>query len=899
VRFRDLLLLGLLTAFLWFISSNLDQFQLLVNALSKGRWQWLLAALALQVVFFSFYARLYQSAFDVVGVRAPYRDLFALSYAAIFVNSTTPSGGAAGAVLFVDDLRRRGQPVSRAATGSLLVLAADYAAFCIILLAGLIALFRFQTLHSYEIVAAAIMLGSTAAMLLSIIVGLRRPLWLYHFFGGLERFINRIGGWFRQPALLTEDWGERSAGEFVEVAQSMTRHHLKVVRTGLLAIVTHAINVLMLYCCFWAFDQPVTFGVLIAGYAMTILFWIVSPTPNGIGVVEGLMPVIYASLGLPVAESTVVSFAFRGFSFWIPLLIGFVLLRRAKLFDRTERSLAEAGDVRLIAVLTTIMGIVNLISGSTPALADRLQWLGYLAPLSVSHGGHLTAVLLGFALMLLAQRLWQRKRTAWIVTVLVLALSVVVHLVKGLDFEEAILAAVLAGFLLSQRSRFYALSDPPSLLRSTWLLLAALFFTFAYGAVGFYLLERHFATPYTLDSGLQQTLLLFTAWQSTGVQPRTEFGNFFVFSIYIVGVVTVGYALVTLLQVILSPVPVRHAQQRRAQQIVERYAQTPMARLTLLPDKRYYFSPGGSCVAYAVHGHMAVTLGDPIGPPEDIYETILGLGKLAQKRRWQIAFTLTGPDYLELYRRANFQTVVLAYEGILDLKTPQRIGRQNEQVRLACEQMSRLGYSTRLYKPPLSDRLLQELRTVSEEWLVLTQRQEWRFLFGWFDDDYVRQQPVFTVQARDRSIAAFASLLPGYQRSEIACDLVRWRVHINPGLFEMLYADLIDWVQGHGYERFNLGLTVLPSGSDALEEAPITESARYLANLIHELYRFRGDYSLKQRFQPMWAPRYLVYPTVEALPAIALTLQRAILHNDIVVNTVTDLVGQMRRRHRT
>jgi uncharacterized membrane protein YbhN (UPF0104 family) len=83
---------------------------------------------------------------------------------------------------------------------------------------------------------------------------------------------------------------------------------------------------------FLAFHQTIELGPLVAGYAMGILFWNVSPVPQGIGVVEGVMALVYASLGIHRTMAVLVVLAFRGLNFWLPMLVGFFLLRRVKIF---------------------------------------------------------------------------------------------------------------------------------------------------------------------------------------------------------------------------------------------------------------------------------------------------------------------------------------------------------------------------------------------------------------------------------------------------------------------------------------------------------------------------------------------------------------------------------------
>ena len=110
------------------------------------------------------------------------------------------------------------------------------------------------------------------------------------------------------------------------------------------------------------------------------------------------------------------------------------------------------------------------MTNSTAQSNYRLTWaaapvaiLILVLPLEIQRGSRLTSVLAGFALLLLAQALWRRKGVAWWLTEVVLLYSVVAHLGKGLDYEEALLAALLAFYLWTQRSHFQALSDPPSI----------------------------------------------------------------------------------------------------------------------------------------------------------------------------------------------------------------------------------------------------------------------------------------------------------------------------------------------------------------------------------------------------------------------------------------------------
>jgi uncharacterized protein (TIRG00374 family) len=83
----------------------------------------------------------------------------------------------------------------------------------------------------------------------------------------------------------------------------------------------------VLVSVFLAFRVPFSAGTIIGGFAITYLFLIVSPTPSGIGIVEGIMPLALSSLRVPWEQAVIITLAYRGITFWIPLAVGAFALR--------------------------------------------------------------------------------------------------------------------------------------------------------------------------------------------------------------------------------------------------------------------------------------------------------------------------------------------------------------------------------------------------------------------------------------------------------------------------------------------------------------------------------------------------------------------------------------------
>jgi phosphatidylglycerol lysyltransferase len=865
----------LVVAFLWLLVSRFGQVEKLAQTLAGGRWEWVLAALGLQFVYYLIYSALYHSAFHTVEVDSRLRDLIPLVFASIFVNTAAPIGGASGAALFIDDAAHRGQPAARAAAGTVLVVAADFLAFAAVLVVGSAYLLTHHDLQLYEILGTVALLVMVLAVCGPLALGLWRPEWLRHLLDAVQRLVAAMARRLRRSSPLAEDWAGRNAQGFSDAAFSIRAHPARLARTLGVALAGHAVDLATLQALFLAFYQPLGLGPLVAGYAVGILFWIVSPTPQGIGVVEGVMALAFTSLDVPGSVATVVTLSFRGLSFWIPLLLGFVLLRRLRTFRVERRAQVESAGVRLVALLAGLMGVVNILSAVTPSLASRVALLEEFVPLAVRRGGHLTAALAGLALLLVAGNLARRKRVAWWLAEAALLASIASHLLKGLDYEEASLAAGLALWLFLLRHRFHAASDRPTFLQGLRLLLIAPAFTLLYGVTGFYLLDRHFSVNFSLMAAARQTVVMFTQFYDPGLIPLTRFGHFFADSIYWIAAFLFGIALVMLLRPVILRQPATPEQRARARAIVEAHGRSSLARLTLMDDKAYCFSPGGSVVAYVARGRAAVALGDPIGPPGDIPSAIRGFVELARRDDWAPAFYQTLPEHLPHYQDAGLSALCIGQEAVVRLASFSTEGKAGKSFRSASNRLTRLGYRARLFPPPLADGLLAELRLISDEWLTMMHGTEKHFSLGWFDEAYLRDGPLMTVQSPEGRVVAFANVVSEYRKDEVTIDLMRHRREIEPGTMDFLFLALLEWAREQGCDTFNLGLSSLAGVGERTSDPAVERAMHFVYEHIDQFYDFKGLHAFKAKFQPEWSPRYLIYPSAATLPAILAALLRA------------------------
>jgi phosphatidylglycerol lysyltransferase len=431
--------------------------------------------------------------------------------------------------------------------------------------------------------------------------------------------------------------------------------------------------------------------------------------------------------------------------------------------------------------------------------------------------------------------------------------------------------------LLYLRPYFHARSDPPSVKQGLNILLAALVFTVIYGVLGFYLLDRHFKVSFGFWAAVRQTVVMFTEFYDPGLQPVTGFGRYFAASIYIIGAVTGGYALLMLLRPVLNRRIQTEEDRARAWEIVRAHGRTPLARYALFDDKLFFFTPGGSLISYVVENRVALALGDPIGPVEDVGAAVSAFKDLCSKNDWLPVFYQVLPTCLDTYKRAGFDTLAIGQEAIVDLGCFTLEGSHNKTLRNSYNKMVRNGYHSDVVEPPYSARMLRELNYISNDWLTMHRATEMRFSLGWFSEEYLNTCPILLVRDREGFIEAFANFVTEFQAKEVAVDLMRYRQHSESGLMDFLFVSLFQWAREQGYATFNLGLSAL-SGVGVDSDDPIVERGLNLIyQNINRFYNFRGLHSFKEKFHPTWSPRYLIYPGASNLPLISAALFRASL----------------------
>ena len=525
---------------------------------------------------------------------------------------------------------------------------------------------------------------------------------------------------------------------------------------------------------------------------------------------------------------------------------------------------------------TFVSGALNLYSLVHPALPARLAVLSRLVPLELVTWSRFMTLVVGFALVISSLNIFKRKRRALQVVIGLASLSIVFHLAKGVDYEEASLSGVLILLLIAGRHHFTVHSGLPDLRDTAVRLGSALLVGLAYGVAGFWLLDpREFGINFTVREAIRQTFLYLTLSGDPRLVPYTRHATWFLDSLSVMAGVMVFYAISVLFRPALYRLRTLPQERAVAAEIAREHGRSSLDFFKLWPDKSLFFSPSRrSFLAYRAAGGVALVLADPVGPEEDIESTVRDFAGFCNDNDWSPAFYQTLPDFLPQYERCGFARITVGEDAIVDLRKFTLEGKQKKGLRDAVRRVERLGIQVRHYDPPLSDDLIAQLKGVSDDWLRIPGRRERQFTLGRFEPDYVRSSPVLVATSPAGGVQAFVTIIPSYRKGETTIDMMRRRRDAPNGLMDFLLVKQMLLSRDRGFERFSLGLAPMSGLSDKKDASAEERAIHFFFQHLNVIFSFTGLRAYKAKFATDWEPRYLIHRSILDLPRVAITLAR-------------------------
>lgn len=260
---------------------------------------WLLSVFFLEIVGFVLVAVVYRILLRHLGHVVKLSVMVKLHLQRVVIGAVAPMGGPSSVVVFVHRLRQRGIQPSDSLLAASIKSVGGHVAFLMILLPAMF--LREPT--PLMLASAALLAVVVTCMLAAIVLITRRshpPRWLM-------RMVPRKG---------------------LRVIVQLRQHELStrcfVLPFTYLAI-TKASGVLCLFFCLRAVGYHGGFDVAVTAYVISVIFTVMAPIFQGVGLVEIGLAVALQKLGVPGSMAIGATLLSRILGLWIPLTIGLLV----------------------------------------------------------------------------------------------------------------------------------------------------------------------------------------------------------------------------------------------------------------------------------------------------------------------------------------------------------------------------------------------------------------------------------------------------------------------------------------------------------------------------------------------------------------------------------------------
>jgi len=301
---------------------------------------------------------------------------------------------------------------------------------------------------------------------------------------------------------------------------------------------------------------------------------------------------------------------------------------------------------------------------------------------------------------------------------------------------------------------------------------------------------------------------------------------------------------------------------------IVRRSRTTMATLALLGDKEILWSPSReSFLMYAVAGRSWVALGDPLGREDERAELVMRFRELSDRHSGWCVFYQVSKENLPLYLDLNLTLQKVGEEARVPLATFSLDGAKRKKTRNMLHRLEREGCTFEVVPAEHFDAIEPELRAVSDAWLGEKTTREKGFSLGYFDPAYLRFFDTAVVR-REGRVVAFANVQRAVECEELSVDLMRFLPDGPEQSMEFLLLHLMLQGKADGVRWFNLGMAPL-SGLGQHAYSPLW--ARFGAMVFlhgEKVYNFQGVRAYKEKFDPVWEPKYLAAPGGVVLPRV-------------------------------
>lgn len=813
---------------IWFLEHERTELGQIKTTLALADKFWIATAFILFVLYILLQSVMYMQSFRAVNSEVPFTNAAVLFLKRNFVSVFLPAGGVTSLAFFTKGLVQKGIKESQ------IYLASSIYAFIGILSVAVVAVPVFLISIIYGGIGKSewIALISVVILLIILIAG-------YHSLTGKGLIYKLVNRYFPSVAYLFEEMKSNGINK---------RHFFYTV---IASVAIELTGVFLILISARALGMYISLITAFLTYIVSVLSLIVSPFLRGLGTVEFSMSFVLMRFGFSSVAAVSITFLYRLFEFWLPLFTGALsfLLKINKLLMRI-----------LPAIILLGLGVINIISSITPAIPGRYNLLTNFIPLELIHASNYFVLMAGLLMLVTSAFLLKGLRTAWWFSICLCAVSVIGHITKAIDYEEAIIASVVLIMLIATRKEYFVKNNPE--LRNIGLQtsLFSMAAVMIYGTVGFFFLDKkYFNIDFSLLQSVRYTIQNYFLVGSSDLVTTHPFANGFILSIKLCGLLSLSFLIYTLVRPFYEKSYSEEHTLQSCRALLQQYGSSPLDYFKIYYDKSFFLSSAKDAfAAYRIAGNYAIVLENPVSEnQESLKNCIVEFDKFCFANGLKSIYYRVPEKTLPLYLNMKKKKMLLGQEAVVDLCSFSLEGGERKSLRNSIKKTTDGGYKVNIYQPPVTDGVLQKIKSVSDEWLHTTERNEIIFSQGMFNWNELKQQTIITVESPEEKVMAFLNIIPDYAKDEATYDLIR-KVHDAPnGTLDFIMIKLFEFLKSLNYQYVNLGFAPMSGIDDPKNLSEHTIKFAY--EKIKSFSHYKGLRDYKEKFSPTWHNNYLIY----------------------------------------
>lgn len=795
--------------------------------LKSADWQWLLVGILIASVYISLQSVMYMASFRSAGLKISFHEGVELFLKRNLLSLFLPAGGFTSLAYMPISLKKQKMDVTQVYQASAIY---GYVGLLTVLLVGIPVVFYILLTNQN--------FGNSWIWMLLLATLLAVSFWAARSFqqkGLLYRFMET-----RQP-----DSAEKIhmlfSGKFDKKSILLTIVYSTLIEFSCIGLV---------YAAMRTAGVAHSLEAAAVGYIVSVIFMSVSPFLRGLGVVEFSLVLIFQQYGYSNQEGLTITLFYRVFEFWLPLVLGVVsfVSRGKDIFVRV-----------MPAVFLFASGVVNLVSVSTLPVAARWKELSLYIPQELLHASNLLTLIMGIALIITSFYLIRGYRNAWVLALVFGVLSIVGHLGKGLDFEEAIFIATVMIMLILSRKQYFIVSSMRWMrigFGTFFLFLGAtVLFTF----LSFYWIHKHhFGIDFTWEQSVVQVIRSFLFLAGDGLQPQSRFAVQLIYLVHFMGFMSWILLLLALFRPYRFATEKSNDQIGKAEDLLHKFGNSANDYFKTQPDKELFFSQQfPSFVAFRTAHNFAVVLEEPVCDEKDKLAAVVEFEDHCRKRSLKVIFYRVSEKSLPIFESLEMKRIKIGQEAVVDVVAFTLEGKEKKSLRNGLKALEKKGFSVFVHQPPHSREFVSRLKAVSDEWLEAFDKKEMVFSQGMFDESVIVNQPVIVVGDADGKTVAFLNIIPDFAKGECTYDLIRRTADSPGGCVDAMIIRLIEYARNNFYLTINMGL--VPFSGIENSDVAAEQIVRFVSQKSGSLKHFKSLQFFKEKYARSWENKYLVF----------------------------------------